>query len=506
MLLNQLKAGTLLNYVIIALNAIIGLTYTPYMLRQLGQSEYGIFSLAASIINYLSILDCGFGDAVIRYTAKFRAEEKYKEQYTMFGMFTVLYSIIGLVVIILGVALYLNIETIFGSTLSSIEIRRVKIIILLMVVNLALTFPLSIYGAIITAYENFIFLRVIQICRIVGSTIVMIALLSLGYKAIALVVVQTVFNIIALLLNLIFCKRKFKIKVCFERPQRAFVQELSLYSFWVFLGAIINQIYWSTGQFVLGAVSGTVAIAVFSVANQLKSMFMLFSTGISGVFLPKITSMISKGASDKEISNLFIKIGRIQYAIISCILVGFIIFGKQFIVFWVGEIYEDAYIITLIFFISLTIPLIQNLGITILQARNQMKFRSLLYLGIAISSLVLQVLLSRVWGSIGCAIAIGGALIIGNGLIMNVYYRRVQKIDIVKFWDEILKMSVTPVVFVLIALNLNVQISSIVQLIKAILVFTLLYIPIFFALSLNQYERSLLLKPIQKIRNDFIKK
>ena len=90
--MNQLKAGAALNYLSIALNMVIGLSYTPYMLRMLGKSEYGLYSLAASIIAYLTILDLGFGNAIVRYTAKFRAEGKLREQQEMFGMFLVLYA------------------------------------------------------------------------------------------------------------------------------------------------------------------------------------------------------------------------------------------------------------------------------------------------------------------------------------------------------------------------------------------------------------------------------
>ena len=77
------------------LNMVVGLVYTPYMLRMLGQSEYGLYSLAASIIAYLTVLDLGFGNAIVRYTAKFEAEGKKREQQEMFGMFFLLYIGIG---------------------------------------------------------------------------------------------------------------------------------------------------------------------------------------------------------------------------------------------------------------------------------------------------------------------------------------------------------------------------------------------------------------------------
>ena len=73
MAVNQLKAGALLNYIVILLNLVVGLLYTPFMLRMMGQSEYGLYSLVASIISYLTVLDLGIGNAVIRYTAKYRA-------------------------------------------------------------------------------------------------------------------------------------------------------------------------------------------------------------------------------------------------------------------------------------------------------------------------------------------------------------------------------------------------------------------------------------------------
>ena len=54
---NQLRVGAILNYLIIGLNTLVGLLYTPYMLRMMGQSEYGLYSLVASVISYLTILD-----------------------------------------------------------------------------------------------------------------------------------------------------------------------------------------------------------------------------------------------------------------------------------------------------------------------------------------------------------------------------------------------------------------------------------------------------------------
>ena len=207
----------------------------------------------------------------------------------------------------------------------------------------------------------------------------------------------------------------------------------------------------------------------------------------------------------KVFSDLFIRVGRIQYIVLAFVLSGFIVFGQQFIKLWAGADYADSYIITLLFFIPLTVPLIQNLGITILQARNQMKFRSLVYVFIAIGSLALQIPLAKYYGGIGCAIAISAALTIGQIIIMNIYYQKVQKINIVAFWKEIAKMSVIPVILSALTMYViqSIELNTVKLLGTGIIVFSAIYLPLFWFFGMNQRERELLKTPVRKIINRY---
>lgn len=492
-----------MNYLSIALNMVIGLSYTPYMLRMLGKSEYGLYSLAASIIAYLTVLDLGFGNAIVRYTAKFRAEGKVREQQEMFGMFLVLYVGVGLLVVAGGLLLTLNVESIFSANMTPEEVHRTRIMLWLMTFNLAFTFPMSIWGSIMTAYERFVFQRMVSITRSVLNPLVMVALLAVGYKAVAMVVVTTIFNVLTLVINYAYCRRKLRVKIRFGRFNPGFLKEVAVYSFWIFLNAIMDRIYWSTGQFVLGIFRGAAAVAVYAVAIQLQQIYMMFSTAVSGVFLPRVTAMVATGKDDRAISDLFIRTGRIQYAILALILSGFVLFGQPFIRLWAGAGYEEAYVIALLFFVPLTVPLIQNLGIVILQARNQMKFRSVLYVLIAIASLGLSIPMTKVHGGIGCAVATALALTLGQIIIMNIYYQRSQRLDMLRFWGEIGKMSVIPalltfggkILFMETGWNLNAPGNFLL----AVLAFIIIYVPLFWHFSLNCSERQLLLGPMIKI-------
>ena len=499
--MNQLKAGAILSYISIGLNNVVGLLYIPFMLRMMGQAEYGLYSLVASVVSYLTVLDLGFGNAIVRYTAKFRAEGKSREQYEMFGMFLLLYSFVGLVALLIGGLLYSNVDQLFDRTMTVEELDKGRIMMLLMCVNLAFTFPMSIFGSIITAYEDFIFQKLVNIARIILNPLVMIIMLLMGYRAIGMVVVTTLFNVATLLINCWYCFHKIKIKIYWGKFKWGFLKEVSIYSFWIFLNALMDRIYWSTGQFVLGIYKGAAAISVYAVAIQLHAIYATFSTAISGVFLPKVTAMVTNGSSERDVSDLFIRTGRIQYIVMAFILTGFILFGRDFVYLWAGSEYEEAYYIALLFFVPLTVPLIQNLGITILQARNQMKFRSLVYIVVALLSLLCSFPLAEKYGGIGCAWSTALALTCGNIIVMNIYYYKVIHIEIIRFWKEIGKMSWAPLLcggltaYILTFFELD----TVWKLVGAILIFCIVYIPLFWFWGMNHYERNLLLIPVKKI-------
>ena len=76
---NQLRSGSLLTYVQMTLNIIVSIAYTPFMLRILGKSEYGLYSTVASTIAILSVLSLGFGGSYVRYYILYR-KDVYKRQ------------------------------------------------------------------------------------------------------------------------------------------------------------------------------------------------------------------------------------------------------------------------------------------------------------------------------------------------------------------------------------------------------------------------------------------
>lgn len=498
----QRKVGVILSYIIIVLNMIIGIAYTPILTRMLGQSEYGLYSLVSSIISYLTILDFGFGNAIIIYTTRYRVKGETEKEKKLHGMFLIIYSLIGFIAAILGMILYFNVDKLFGQTMNLEEIKTAKTLMAVLTFNLALTFPLSIFSSIITAYEKFVFSKILNIIRIILNPIITIILLKMGYKSISLVIVITILNISTLLINMIYCRSKLQIKLKFGKIDMSLLKEISAYSFFIFLNTVIDKITWSTDQFVLGAVSGTIQVALYSTANQLNSMYLNFSTAISGVLLPKVTKMEEQNATDKEFSNIFIKIGRIQYIMIALIITGFILYGKEFInLMWVGPEYSQSYFIACILMIPVTLPLIQNIGINILQAKNKHQYRSVILTITAIMNVIISIPLSKIYGGIGAAIGTFITLLIGPGLLMNIFYYKKINIDIPRFWKNILKMTLIILICFIIGTIIKIfyPIQSNIALVVQIILYTIIYIIIMWKCAMNQYEKDLFTKLVRKI-------
>ena len=171
------KIGAILSYVAIVVNIIIQLLYTPFLIRSLGQSEYGLYSLVASIIGYLTILDLGFGNAIIVYTAKYKAQNMVDEEKKLHGMFNVIFKIIGVIAALIGIALYFNVNTIFGSNMTNIELEKMKTMMIILSFNLFISFSFAIYSSIIRANERFIFKKIVSLIHAILTPLIMIPLL-----------------------------------------------------------------------------------------------------------------------------------------------------------------------------------------------------------------------------------------------------------------------------------------------------------------------------------------
>lgn len=290
---NQLKAGAIMSYLLIGLGSIISIIYTPIMLRLLGQSEYGLYNLVSSVVSYLGLLSFGFGSAYIKYYSNYKVKNETENIAKLNGMFLSIFSIMGLISIISGIVLVINTENIFGTQLTVSEISTAKILMGIMVVNIAISFPAIVFNSYVAANEKFIFQRALQIAKVITSPFLILPVLIMGYASIGMAVATTVLNFLIEFINAFYCYKKININFSFKKFDTALMRELFIFSSFIFMNLVVNQINWNVDRFIVGRFKGTIAVATYSLAAQLNTYYLSFSTALSGVFIPRVNSMVS---------------------------------------------------------------------------------------------------------------------------------------------------------------------------------------------------------------------
>lgn len=490
---NQLKAGVLLTYLSELIMVISGLIYTPIMLRMLGQSEYGVYTLAASTVSYLALLNLGFNSSYIRFYSRYKAQHDEQGLAKMNGVYMTVFFILAVICLFVGIILVINVEKIFGNSLSSTELHKSRILMSVMIFNTAISFPGSVFGSFITAKEQYVFQKGVNVISNICTPFITLPLLFAGYKSIGVTVVQTCVSVSALIVNIFFCFKKLHISFDFSKFDFKLLREMFLFSFWVLINQVIDQANWSVDKFILGIYGGTIVVAIYGIASQINSLYMMFSSAISGIFVPRVNRIVAETNDNSALTNLFIRVGRIQFMVIFLILTGFVFFGRYFIMVWAGIEYSDAYIICLLLIIPVSIPLVQNTGIYIQMAKNKHQFRSVAYLFIAGINIIVTIPLAKMLGGIGAAIGTAGSLLVGNGIIMNIYYHKVIGLDIIAFWKSI--FSILPSMSIPIVcgafMHSRIRYDNLVQYAMMIFLYMVIYGVSVFFLGMNENERCL---------------
>jgi len=499
---NERKLGVILTYINIFLNTLVMLAVTPLLLRYLGQSEYGLYALAMSVLTYLALLDFGFGNAIIVLTSKYIVNNDRRKQEVLYGTVLTSYYFISFISLLLMTFFYHIVDDVFSNSMTGDEIDIFKKIIVILGINIVFSIPANMFRSILIAYERFFFLNTLSILRALSVPLLIVIAICFEYRIITMILSVTFVNVICLFVQYKYYKKYINIKIKLGDFNRNVFKLAFKYSIFVFIATIADQVNWNSGQLIIGSYLGAKEIAVYSIAVLFNTTFIMLSSAVSSVLLPKVTKMISTAVSNQQLTSEMIRIGRLQSYIVLLVLFGFSLFGKAFIYHWAGIEYEDAYYLTLIIMVPLSIPLMQNLGLNILKAKNKFFFRAVSALVMSVITIILSLILTKEFGYWGVAISIAFTFFVLNGIIMNIYYWYIG-IDILKFWREIGKIFL-PILFIFIVANFTkgtVDSDCLSTLIFEISIFTMVIIISSYLYIMNKYEKDIMKSMVLKINN-----
>jgi O-antigen/teichoic acid export membrane protein len=457
-MINQRKIGIILSYAGIVLNSVINIFFTPFLLKTLGPAEYGLYQIINAFAAYLLIADLGTGTLLTRFLSKYLAEDDKKGQanYIAFGL--IITTICSFLIGILGIVLYSTIDNLFKESLTTPELAKAKSLYVLLIVNIAVSIIKRAFYGIVAAYEKHIFLKFLNIGVILLRVIGMVVLLNLGYDSFAIILTDLFLTIINLLVLIFYSFSYLKIKVKYYGVDSFLFWDSMKFIFAVFLQLIVVQINNNVDRVLLGIMTDTSTVALYSIAMVIFTSYNIIANAAVSVYLPYITREVTNGADGKKLTDIIILPGRVNFMICGAILTTLALFGDDFVTLWVGDEYKNAWIIALILMVPYTVPFIQNVKGSILDAKNKRLFSSLIIIFITIFNITLTVYLVKEIGYLGAPIATAIAVLIGYGILMNIYYKKVIGLEVGRFFSTVFKgtlpsliiaaIFVTPLLFI----------------------------------------------------------
>ena len=499
------KIGVILSYVMMIFEVLSTLLLTPFIIRTLGQAEYGVYKLSASVVAYLLLLDLGVGNAITRYIAKFRASGEKEQSQKFLGVATIYHTVIALVALIAGVVLIAVFPKAFAKGLTASEIKLGQELLFITMINAAVTLGTAAYNNVIIAYERFTVSKGVPIIQIIVRMALTVVMLKGGFGSVGIVMVNLLMTVVCRGFFIIYVLFRLKLRPKFKGIEISFVKEIILYSSMILIQMIATQLNATVDQILIGSLvaSSAAILAVYSVGTQVTQYFQSMGTAFTGVLMPGIVKMVESGVDSKTLTDEMIRIGRIILIVLGLIWGGFLACGQQFITLWAGADNSNAYFVAVILMTAYMFILAESIGTQILWAMNQHKEQAILKGIIVLLNILLTVVLIKWQPLIGATIGTFISLVLGDVVVMNVIFRKKLKMNLGYYYKGLTK-GILPCIAVATAVGFVarhfLKNGGWISLLLEVAIICLVYAVCILIFGMNTYEKNMVLSVLRKFK------
>jgi O-antigen/teichoic acid export membrane protein len=454
--MNERRWGVLLAYGQIFVNIAVALLFTPFLVHSLGQAGYGLFAIVGSFAAYLSVLDMGMNDSVIRYIVRHRhaAPGEGQAQAFLASMLTV-YSGLGALVVAGAFALVLLVPALFGRSLGIGEQHDLAAMVLILGFGTAATVATNPVGAVVNAYERFVFLRVLETLANLVATAVTVVLLIEGFGPVMVVAVMAASLVATAVAKAVYVRLRIGLRLRYGRCDWRDLRPVLAYSAPIFLAVVVEQIFWRLDNILIGAVIGASAVAIYAIGVMFNKYFMSFATAVSRVLMPDLVRRIDGGASGAELTSILVRVSRIQALVLFLVLAGLGLFGREFLRLWLGPGFDASYAVLLFALCPYALELVGNVRNVILQVKGLYWYRVGIFGAMALLNIPLTLLLLRWFGVVGAAMSTGIGILGGYVAVAMLLHRRAG-LDMAAYFRGLWK-GIGPALVLSVAAGLGVR-------------------------------------------------
>ena len=416
-----IKSGVALSYFVIIFNIVAGLIYTPWMIRHIGRADYGLYVLVTSFLAYFTV-DYGLWQAVNKLVVEYHSNGDFKREHHVVNVASSIYLIIDVCVAAVLLVMFFYIDDVY-SNLSSDESSLFKKLFIIASGFALASFPFIFLKGVFMGREFFVQTKYFDIAKRLGVIAITVILLLCDFGVVSLVIAFGIVPLMVCIAEYVFLwKKGFRIRpVRIDKDSARAILGLSL---WLFLVVVGEMFIINIAPSVLARYANTTQIAIFAIGLTLYNYVYSFAGAINGFFLPRVYKL--KKEKDKEgVLRISSIASGFQMFVVGFFIMGIVCIGEEFINLWVGPDFNSSYTVAWILLIPAIITVCQPIESTELFATNKLKYKALLTVATAVTTVICGVFLAPKYGAIGASFAIGASNLLILGIGLNIVYKKV---------------------------------------------------------------------------------
>jgi len=373
------------------LNLVVMFLLSPFVVHRLGNNAYGVWSLLVSITGYLGLIEMGTRGGLDRFINFYLGKDDLPSVNSVVNTGIAIFVFCGLILMLIACIISGAFHTFFSKTPMEL-VGAARIAIFLIAINLWLSFLGVPFFQILTAFERFDILNGINISVLLVRTVWTVTVLLRGGGIIQLAVVQALATLCGIMTAYVLAKRIFpQLRLTPVMISLAHFRELFTFSFWAFVGNVSMQLLYYTDNVLVAYFFGPEMVTFYSIGG----MLIIYGRGIIGqcssIFVPQIIKDVAR-KDWPALHRLFQQGSMLTMAVGILLLIGMVVFGREFISLWMGPEYaHKSYGVMLILTISQFPAIAALLCSSIILGLNKVKYASVVTFLQAVVNLLLSI-------------------------------------------------------------------------------------------------------------------
>src|SRR5215472_511175 len=338
----SIAKSVLSNWAFLFVNVLVAFWMTPFVVKQLGDSSYGIWALVLQLTGYMGVVDVGLRSALVRFIARLSARKDHAALNRLLSSTLIIYGSLAPTCIVIG--LLLSVYVLPHMQIGSSSLHMAQITVVFASGLVACDFLFATPHATLAGLSRWDLINGVWIIMILIRTALIIIFLKLGFGLVTLAIIQLAAHLVGYSIE-VGLIRLFRLvpgfKFVLHKPDRQELQPVVEHSWYSLLLSLANRINYQVDTIVIGVFLPIGQVTLYVIGLRLIEYLRDTINSSTMVIAPVVSSLEAVGDSS-QVRNVLVR-GTKYSVMIACFgCVAFLALGKDFIRLWMGPRFQTA--------------------------------------------------------------------------------------------------------------------------------------------------------------------